>query len=517
MPAAVKRLVFCLLVLGLPSRLSAQGSEPLRKTDLVRLLSSVLIAKGEIADLIRRNCLAFHPTERDWADLRDLGADAGVLSSVGGCTARAAPPRPTPTTGPPSASLPRLAPAGLEAVPLASLVTVPAGSEAVLRVQARRGDTPEGGVRLVLRGGSGAAGGLARSIEAVTSDSGLAVFRASAGREAQTYRLEVLTGGSELLPGRPVITLTVVAAAPTGADVQPLRLDLGREEGPFAVQVAVRDSFGNPVTHEPVELQPQSANMGVAPDTRSTDSLGRTTFTIPSAALRRPGRIAVRVRGQLLGSIEAFLTGPLSRARSGFIVGGGRRGLAGWSLPEPLVFQARAPSGRPLPGRVVVFQAQNAQISSDSAVTDSAGQARLEVTLGSLAGRAVVTATVDSVQWPESLQVLPAAPLELSLERDGARVDRGRILVQLGVPFALTLKARDEYGNLVPTVALAHTLQNVARQSSTPWQLVKLLDVQSDSLTTILRFMPIALGTTDLKLTLGLKTSVTVEVVRSTR
>src|SRR2546425_4343711 len=161
----MKRLVLCLLVLGLPSRLTAQGSEPLRKTDLVRLLSSVLIAKGEIADLIRRNCLAFRPTERDWADLRDLGADAGVLSSVGGCTARAAPPRPGPTTGPPSASSPRLAPAGLEAVPLASLVTVPAGSEAVPRGPTRRGGTPGGGGRVVPPGGSGGAGGVGPRIQ----------------------------------------------------------------------------------------------------------------------------------------------------------------------------------------------------------------------------------------------------------------------------------------------------------------------------------------------------------------
>src|SRR5207244_8495143 len=38
--------------------------------------------------LVRRNCLAFRPTERDWADLRGLGADAEVLSGIGGCAAR---------------------------------------------------------------------------------------------------------------------------------------------------------------------------------------------------------------------------------------------------------------------------------------------------------------------------------------------------------------------------------------------------------------------------------------------
>src|SRR5438094_9788344 len=74
-----------LVALGCPVLVAAQGTEPLRKTDLIRLLSNPVIRKGEVADLVRRNCLAFRPTERDWADLRDLGADADVMSSIGGC------------------------------------------------------------------------------------------------------------------------------------------------------------------------------------------------------------------------------------------------------------------------------------------------------------------------------------------------------------------------------------------------------------------------------------------------
>ena len=58
---------------ALPSPGAAQGSQPLRKTDVIRLLSNPLISKGEVADLIRRNCIAFRPTARDWADLREIG------------------------------------------------------------------------------------------------------------------------------------------------------------------------------------------------------------------------------------------------------------------------------------------------------------------------------------------------------------------------------------------------------------------------------------------------------------
>jgi len=115
------------------------------------------------------------------------------------------------------------------------------------------------------------------------------------------------------------------------------------------------------------------------------------------------------------------------------------------------------------------------------------------------------------------LQVLSAAPAELVLERDGVRVDHERIVVEFGTPFALTLKVRDEYGNLVPAAALSHALQSVAGEFNTRWQLVKLLGIQSDSLTTMFRFQPLALGITDLTLNLGLKTSVSIEVVRSGR
>ena len=514
MPATMIRLVLCLLALALPSRLTGQGSEPLRKTDLIRLLSTALISRGEIAGLIRRNCLAFRPTERDWADLRDLGADADVMSSVGGCTARTSTPR---GGAAPRGPAPELLPvsAALEAVPLASRVTAAAGSDVVIRVQARRGETPEPGVRLALRGGSGIPGAPARNPEAVTTDSGLAVFHVAAGPRVQTYRLEVLTGGGAVLPGRPTIALAVVAAAPAGADIQPQRLDLGREEGAVTVQVDVRDAFGNPVPDEPVELQPQSAQMGLPPDTRSTDSLGRTAFTIQASAVRHPGRIAVRVRGQALGLVEAFLAGPVSSARSGFLAGSEQRGVAGTSLPAPLLFEARSPSGRPLPGRLVAFQAQNARIAPDSAVTDSMGQAKVDVTLGTRAGSAVITATVEAIQLPETVLVLPGVPVELWLERAGTRVDRGRIAVQLGVPFALTLRARDEYGNLVPTAPLSRTLQDARRAFNTPWQLVKLVSVQSDSLATVLTFKPIALGTTDLTIVAGLRASVSVDVVRS--
>ena len=71
-----------------------QGTAPLRKTDLVRLLSGSVMSPTELAQLVRRNCLTFAPTDRDRNDFRMLGADPAVLAAMDGCARRKAPARP---------------------------------------------------------------------------------------------------------------------------------------------------------------------------------------------------------------------------------------------------------------------------------------------------------------------------------------------------------------------------------------------------------------------------------------
>ena len=92
------------MILALGAWLLMQGVAPLRKSDLVRLLSGSVMSQQEIAQLVTRNCLTFTPTDRDRADFRLLGAEAPVLAAVDGCARRASRPAPTPVaTRPPAA------------------------------------------------------------------------------------------------------------------------------------------------------------------------------------------------------------------------------------------------------------------------------------------------------------------------------------------------------------------------------------------------------------------------------
>jgi hypothetical protein len=99
-----------------------QGSAPLRKSDLVRLLSGSALSSDELAQLVSRNCLTFEPTERDRHDFRLLGADSAMLAAVEGCARRSTARRTVavahvrgtskpPAVPPPPASAPRAPPA----------------------------------------------------------------------------------------------------------------------------------------------------------------------------------------------------------------------------------------------------------------------------------------------------------------------------------------------------------------------------------------------------------------------
>src|SRR5258705_7919063 len=81
----------------------AQGIAPLRKSDLVRLLSGSVMSQQEIAQLVSRNCLTFAPTDRDRAAFRRRGAEPPVLGAIDGCRRRATRPAPARVPPPPRA------------------------------------------------------------------------------------------------------------------------------------------------------------------------------------------------------------------------------------------------------------------------------------------------------------------------------------------------------------------------------------------------------------------------------
>ena len=111
MPQALTVLVATVLALQGQSGVGGVGggTTSLRKSDLVRLLSGATMTPVELAQLVRRNCLTFHPTDRDRNDFRLLGADPSLLVAMDECARRGAPRRATsrPPSPPPPPAPPR--------------------------------------------------------------------------------------------------------------------------------------------------------------------------------------------------------------------------------------------------------------------------------------------------------------------------------------------------------------------------------------------------------------------------
>lgn len=496
-----------LLASALTGTLAAQRGAPLLKTDLIELLSSPVIQHEEVADLVRRNCLAFRPTERDWSDIRSLGAAPDVVASITGCTARAIPASPAPAVAAPAQP-------SLQVVLPRPRVVAAAGSQARIAVLAARAGLPQGGAQLVLRGSGAIDGGSGRDIGAATDDSGFAIFPVRVGRRLGTYRFEVVPAAGGTLPGRPVIELIVRAGPPASAAVEPREVLFEQGSDSVAsVAVVVRDSLGHGVPGEQVVVRGAAADLGFAPDTAVTDSLGRARLIVARGAIRRRGTLQVQVRDRTLASVDVVLGMPLSDGETGFAPLATMSGDAGNGLSEPVVFDVKNRAGRPAPGRSVAFRAVNASVTPTTGTTDSVGRVRVEVTLGERVGPAVIVATVDSIEKRVTLQVGPGPAVEMVIEHNGFRVNGRWVVVAQDTTFTIRLRASDAFGNATGLAGLARMLRDSPIDARVP--LVRVVAVQEEPSSVALVLKAIRPGRATIKFRAAdISASVMLEVVQ---
>lgn len=410
-------LAVALMLYGFTAGLHAQGTGPLRKTDLIRLLAGNTMTLPQIVTVVRRDCVSFTPTARDRQDIADLGGDTTLLKAIDQCvrgravtpaasSARATRPatRPAATPAPPAARppaatpapipVPRLAdvPPPLVAVPLVSRVSVPAGGTATVSVALKQGTDPVSGIRLVLRGSARLAGSDSDA-DAVTDERGLAVFRFPVGATPGTTRLTVAKVGGDSLGATGDIQLSVIGA------------------------------------RSPVAAPPSA----------------------PTVPLGRP-----------------------MAERSGFVSGADQRGAVGEVAPQPLVYEVRDGAGRPLGGVGVLFSVTNGQvIGTASNLTDSIGRARVRLQFGERAGvPTVVTGSIGDVTHDATLYPTAGTPTRLVV-LSGGNTLIGEMVLLGGRATELRIFGRDKFGNVAPLAGL--------RASSGDERIVRVTEVTSDS------------------------------------
>lgn len=491
-------LALASLAAALP--LAAQSPPPLDKTELIRLLTNPLFAQAEVADVVRRSCLTFRPTERDWADLRTAGAGGEVIASAAACDNR----RSSGGSAAPAVDEPAQP---ITAVAQPSEIVTSAGVSASVRVRLSRGRTPVRRTTLALRGTT--ALGLARDASAVTDDSGIAVFRLPAVARAGSHQFEIRTGGGATLPGQPTVLYSVRAARPNRLRVTPDYIAFRGTDSTATIVAAVTDSLGNPVSGESVDV---TGGIG-APLNAVTDSGGRATFTVFANNVARGGSVQVRVRGLAPIDMEIAAPAGLSGVNTGFLPIGSAYGPVGNPLNEPLIFRARTVQGTAAAGRTVRFRALNARVTPEVAMLDSTGRVKLDVVLGLRAGESAIFANIDSVERVMTLRAEPGPIDSLILDRNGEVVNGRAIVVQVGVPFSLRLRARDLYGNETSIDALGQALKAGRARLNVRQQDLQLVSLESADSVAVVTLKALRVGTYQFVIGSGITASVRVDAV----
>ena len=284
----------------------AQEAAPLHKGDLVRFLTGSTYSKPEIAAIIRRACLAFGPTSRDYTNLRDLGATQAVIGAMQNCTAngnkvaRAEIAAPAPIR-PMEIDLPYRG------------VSATAGTVALYTVTIHRGPTPLSGVRLLLQGSREIPGGAQAELNANTDRDGHATFSIPAGSTAGTYNLKIADADGVELRGVIDFVLTTIPAAPSLAKVSPQTLDIGAgPRGTRDITVTVTDPFSNPVSQLPVVLKRFPPRGAAVLPTQITDNAGIAHFAIQTASLQDGDSIVVSVNDRAYATVRVTAAAEIS-------------------------------------------------------------------------------------------------------------------------------------------------------------------------------------------------------------
>jgi len=498
-PARLRGILLALASLAAATAGGAQSPPPLDKTELIRLLTNPMFAQTEVADVVRRSCLTFRPTERDWADLRNAGASGEVIASAAACDTRRA------ASASASASAETAQP--ITAVAQPGEVVTTAGTAASVRVRLSRGRTPLRRTTLALRGTT--ALGLSRDASAVTDDSGIAVFRLPAVSRAGTHQFEIRSGAGATLPGQPGVLLSVRSAKAGRMRVTPDYIVFRSEDTTAAIVAAVTDSLGNPVSGEPVELVGGTGG----PLTSVTDSGGRATFAVTPKSVSRGATVQVRVRGLPPTEVEIAATAGLSGINTGFLPLATTSGGVGSPLGEPVIFRARTVQGAPAAGRTVRFRALNGHVTPESTVLDSTGQVRVDVVLGNKTGESAVFASIDSLERVVTLRAQPGPIDTLILDRNGEVVNGRAITVPVATPFTLRLRARDLYGNLTSIDALGQALRAGRARLNVRQQDLQLVSLESADTAVIIMLKAQRVGSYQFVIGSGLTASVRVDAV----
>ncbi|MES2178081.1 MAG: Ig-like domain-containing protein [Gemmatimonadota bacterium] len=181
-------------------------------------------------------------------------------------------------------------------------------------------------------------------------------------------------------------------------------------------------------------------------------STGNATASVVGQGRRGTATISAITPSGITGATS--VTFVPAAARLVVVSGGGQTGVAGSTLPQPLVVEVQATDNLPVPGATVTFRAVTAggAVATASAVADATGRASTTLTLGKTAGAwtyEAASGTVTPVTVNETATAAPPAAIAV-VSGDGQADSVGRTL-----PQALVVRVTNAFGATISGVPVS--------------------------------------------------------------
>jgi uncharacterized repeat protein (TIGR01451 family) len=227
------------------------------------------------------------------------------------------------------------------------------------------------------------------------------------------------------------------------------------------LDVLVSNAFGDPVAGASVAFAAPGSGAAATFSSASalTDSGGHAHVTATANSTAGAYSVSASVAG--VASPASFaLTNLGSPASVSVVSGSGQALVVGSAASDPLVVEVRDSANQLLPGVTVDFSAPNggatSSLSATSAVTDSAGRASTSVTASNVSGGYSVTASVAGVASPATFTLTntPSSATVISVSAGDAQ----QAVVGSAFSAALDVRVTDEFGNIVPNVAVSFSV-----------------------------------------------------------
>ena len=229
---------------------------------------------------------------------------------------------------------------------------------------------------------------------------------------------------------------------------------------PFVVRVRDRDN--KPLEGVRVNFTVLTGGGSLSTTTAITDQdgLAKSTLTLGD----EPGTNTVEVRTEGVSKVVTFSAEatlpPPPPTRLSSISGENQEGLTGESLATPFTVQVRDQHGDPMEGVTVTFAvtAGDGSLSTTTATTDSDGQAKTILTLGTDPGTVTVEASVEGISQAVTFNAEAALPppIPMTLSIVSGENQEGLTGEPLANPFIV--QVHDQYGNPMAGVPVTFTV-----------------------------------------------------------